>query len=162
LAIALVHLSLMALGASYIGYSWAGFLEPALNYYGDLSGAGNGYGFFAPGVYSQLRALFEVTDKSGNVQTVNLATGASHEADLRVGDIIDQFGNDVEDSVKYQRALSSSLAGTIFGRYPDAETVNVRLEKFDPVSMGDYRNGHRAHWDSVYQAKYAVSKEIQK
>jgi hypothetical protein len=156
--LALLHLALMALGASYTGYSWSGPFERALDYYGELSGSGQTYGFFAPGIYTQLRAVFEVTDKSGQTRQVNLAVGENHEADLRVGNIIDQFSYEVEDPVEFQRSLSSSLAGTIFGRYPESRTVAVKLEEFHPVSMSEYRSGVRSRWESVYQAKYAVAK----
>lgn len=158
MGIALFHLLLMALGASGLGYSWLGPLKSPLTYYGALSGAGDGYGFFAPGISGQLRARFEIVDHEGVPQTVRLETGASHEADLRVGNIIDQFTEDFVDPDLLQRSLAASLAGTIFGRYPRAERVVVHLENFTPVSMVDYRQGLRAHWDPVYQASFALKR----
>jgi hypothetical protein len=158
LGAALFHLALVGLGASYLGYSHFGKLAPALDYYGELSGAGFTYGFFAPGIYDQLRAIFEITDPAGRTRRVDLATGASHEADLRVGNIIDQFAEDADRSMEFQRSLSSSLAGTIFGRYADARQVKVILEEFHPVSMRDYRSGGRPHWAFLYSAKFEVSR----
>lgn len=157
LGISLLHLTAVALGASYLGYSWAGPLAPALDYYGALSGAGSSYGFFAPGISSQLRATFEVIDKAGHRRPVELTTGASAEADLRVGNIIDEFASDAEDPVVFQRSLSSSLAGTVFGRNPDAARVAVKLENYKPVSMVEYRAGARGRWEPLYQATFAVA-----
>jgi hypothetical protein len=168
LGVALLHLMLMACGASYVGYSWLGPFAPALEYYGQLSGAGNSYGFFAPEVAGQLRASFEVIDRSGRNRFVPLETGTSHEADLRTGNIIDQFSQDFQDSEgdhqaeDLQRSLSSSLAGTVFGRYPDAFQVVVHLEKFTPISMADYRKGEKPQWTPVYQAKFALNRDLKR
>jgi len=157
LGLVLTHLFLMILGASDIGYSWSGPLAPALDYYGSLSGADTVYDFFAPGIDGQLRAIFKITDHFGKSREVNLAESENQEADLRVGNIIDEFQNHEDDPISFQRALSSSLAGTIFGRYPEAEKVTVKLENYIPVSMKEYRSGMRPHWDHVYEAQFAIT-----
>jgi hypothetical protein len=159
LALALAHLGLVALGASYVGYAWLGPLAPAAGFYAGLSGAGSTYGFFAPGVGSQLAATFDIIDARGRSREVRLLSGKGGEGDLRLGNIIDQFWNETEDPVALQRSLSSSLAGTIFGRYPEARQVAVHLKKFDPVSMQEFREGKRPEWTTVYNAKFVKNAE---
>src|SRR5580704_19040301 len=103
------HLILVALGAGSVGLAPLGAPGRLLSAYGALSGAGSGYGFFAPGVGGQILARFEVLDAKGRWVTVPLSTGSSHEADLRVGNVIDQFWA-AEETPGLERALAASLA----------------------------------------------------
>lgn len=93
-ALALGHLGLVALGASYFDWDRHGALGKALAYYGEVTGAGNSYGFFAPGVGTDVRALFDVVDQRGRVTTEELHTGTSSEAELRTADVVEQFLSD--------------------------------------------------------------------
>lgn len=153
----LCHLFLVMLGAGNVDLERLGIFGQAIAFYGAVSGSAESYGFFAPGVSSQLEVLFDLTDRSGKTRTISLETGASHEADLRVGNVIGQFSNESEEPEKLQRSVAASLAGTVFGRYPEAKEVNVRLEEFTPVSMADYRVGKRPQWAPIYQAKFVVA-----
>lgn len=160
LGIAVFHLSLVTLGAAKVDYGALPKIGRFLTFYGNLTGSNNSYGFFSPGVFDQLRARFEVIDQNGKSQFVPLESGVSHEADLRVGNIIDQLQNDFDDDkMKFQRSLSRSLVGTIFGRYPEAERVTVYLDRFDTISMDEYRKGERPKWSPVYQATFIHKKE---
>jgi hypothetical protein len=105
-------------------------------------------------VSGQLIAHFDALDGDGRWADVSLATGSSHEADLRVGNIIDQFWVE-EDAPGAERALAASLAGTIFGRHPEAREVAVRLEYFEPASMEAYRLGDRPRPSPLYEARFA-------
>ena len=157
LGVAGAHLCLVALGASTLGLGELGALGSALDEYGALSGASSRYGFFAPGVTSQLGARFDIVDGAGVTTSASLETGASHEADLRVGNIIDQFGSlgdDEEDAARLRRSLAASLAGKMFARHPEATAVVVRLETFTPVSMEAWRRGERPQWSPLYTAKF--------
>lgn len=159
LVIAFAHLGLVALGAFNLETP-EGFWAPALDFYGELSGASSGYGFFAPGVHSQVRALFEITTQEGKTKLL-LEDGVIHEVDLRVGDIVDQFGNeDTDDAMKFQRTLAASLAGAVFGRHPEASAVRISLERWDPVSMEDYRKGARSTWIPLYSAQFTKHQNI--
>src|SRR5437016_3536232 len=92
LVLAAGHLMLVICGAA--GFSpdpQTAKANPAklgLAYYGSLSGSENGYGFFAPGVAPELRAVFTLSDDQGNTWSDVLDKGVSAEADLRVGGII--------------------------------------------------------------------------
>jgi hypothetical protein len=161
LAAATGHLCLVTLGASTVSLRGLGLPGRALDEVGSLSGANSGYGFFTPGVTSQLGARFDLIDRDGRRTTASLATGASHEADLRVGNIVSQFGSldddddgDEEETAHLRRSLAASLAGTMFARYPEAAVVVVRLETFTPASMEAWRGGERPEWRPVYTAKF--------
>jgi len=163
LGIALAHLVLVTLGAAYFDIDRFGALEPAVSYYGALSGSSNSYGFFAPGIESQLHAVFEVRDARGRERLVPLESGDSAEADLRVGNIIDKFAPDSEDNisdVQLQRSLSASLARVLFMRIPDARSVNVRLEEYRPVSMNDYKKNKRGYWHPLYSARFSLNPRV--
>ncbi len=162
LAVAASHLCLVTLGASSVRLYDLGLPGRVLDEYGALSGANSGYGFFAPGVTSQLGARFDVVDAEGRTTSASLADGQSHEADIRVGNIIDQFANvddeeDEESAARVRRSLAASLAGKMFARNPEASAVVVRLETFTPVSMEAWRGGERARWMPYYSAKFIHS-----
>jgi hypothetical protein len=153
------HLVLVTLGASTVSLREHGLPGRALDAYGTLSGANSGYGFFTPGVTFQLGARFDIVDRDGRIKDASLATGASHEADIRVGNIIDQFGSvgdddDEEEADRVRRALAASLAGKMFARNPEAAAVVVRLETFAPASMEAWRGGERPRWCPLYTAKF--------
>jgi len=156
LGVTLGHLTLVALGAGSVSLRPLGPPGGILAYYGLLSGADSGYGFFAPGVTGQLRARFDVTDSEGHLTTTSLETGASHEADIRAVHVVDHFWNELDNDAKVslQRALGASLAGKIIGRHPGARQVVVRLEVFEPVSMDEFRRGGRPQWTPAYEAKF--------
>jgi hypothetical protein len=154
LGLAAGHLSLVTLGASSVSLHPLGLPGRLLEAYATLSGASSGYGFFAPGVSGQLVAHFDVIDAEGRRTAAALETGSSHEADLRVGNIIDQFWSEDEDAPGLSRALAASLAGKIFGRHPEAREVVVRLEHFEPVSMEAFRRGDRPRESPLYEARF--------
>jgi hypothetical protein len=154
---AAAHLILVTIGASTVSLGGLGFLGSALDRYGALSGASASYVFFAPGVSSQLDVRFDIIDGAGVTTSASLSSGASHEAELRIGNIIDQFGrlgDDEEESVRLRRSLAASLAGKMFARYPEARAVVVRLETFEPVAMDAWRRGERPRWSPLYAVKF--------
>lgn len=126
-----------------------------LQYYAAITGANNGYGFFAPGIGSQLRALFDVTEADGKVVTTGLQSGFSHEADLRVGNLIPRFW-DADEDERLRRSLAASWAGKILARHPGARTVTVRLEQYDLPSMTEFASGKRGAWEPYYRARFVL------
>jgi hypothetical protein len=112
---------------------------------------------------------FDLIDSQGHEQTAGLFPEKNGEANLRFGDIIDQFAtsaggdsdsdgdddsDDEQQRIDFARSLSASLAGAMFARHPAAAAVRVRLEEFVPIDMADYRAGARADWHPLYQAKF--------
>ncbi len=153
LAVGLLHLGFVTAGAFQADLRMAA-IEWMADQYGKYSGSKSGYGFFAPGVDTVLRATFRVFDAGGKViAVVPLEQGKNREADLRVGNIIGWFWRD-NPQRKQQRAMTASWAGKIFARYPKATAVEVVLEQYDLPSMAEFRAGERPKWTQYYTAKF--------
>lgn len=156
------HLGMVVAGASNLDLSPLGKAGRALDEYGAVTGSMYRYGFFAPGVGADIRAVFEVALPDGEVVVEPLLPEATREANLRVADIIEQFLSErflatddiAERDAELYRSLAASLAGAVLGRHPQARDVTIRLEAMDPVSMADYRGGARAAWRPLYTAKF--------
>ncbi len=162
------HLALVILGAFQVPLSNE-VGDYFYQMYGKITGASSGYGFFAPGVGTQLRASFEVHDTKGTITKVPLEQGRNREADLRIGNIVgwfwkDTLGGDAPESGTekgatskrrdIQRSMTASWAGKIFGRYPETKSVVVILEEYQMPSMDEYRKGERPYWTKYYRAKF--------
>ena len=149
---AIVQLCLMTAGAAQIPFQDlpGGFI---LSTYADLSGASHAYGFFSPGVYSQLRAVVDVFDEKGDRHPGSLRAGSNREVDLRVNDIFDQFVNEFDDRLKFQRILAASLAGSVLASDRRAKKVEVRLEQFTAPSRVDFLKGAVANWKKIYSVQ---------
>jgi hypothetical protein len=151
LGAAAVHLGLVALGALHQNLAAAGPVGRGAATYAALSGADTAYGFFAPDFDAQLQARFEVKKADGQVEPDDLATGASAEADFRIQNLV---GAVCEGDDAWRRTLAASMAGRIFGKHPDAESVVVRFESYDLPRMAAARQGARARWKLHYQARF--------
>jgi hypothetical protein len=128
---------------------------PAFNplaWYGDMSGANNGYGFFAPGVAPEFRAVFTLIDAEGNQWTDTLVHGKTHEANLRLTGIVCLFPEMPE---ALQERLAASWAATMFGRHPKAEHVIIRVDVYNPPTMEQYRAGERPAWKPLSRWVYS-------
>lgn len=155
----MAHLSFVVLGAlSLDPWSKLGKIGMILTFYGEATGASSGYGFFAPGVGSQLRSKFFTESFNGITAEALLANPLNRESDLRLGNLVGWFWNDRADR-KIQRSLAASWAGKIFGDDPGARTVTVRLESYYLPSMKQYREGQRPDWRFFYEAKFLKKKQ---
>jgi hypothetical protein len=148
--IAACHLGLVVCGAARVNLADVPGVGPALQLYGSLSGAENGYGFFAPGVCSQVRPRFTLTD-GRRVWTDRLEAGMSHEAELRVGS-----GLSLSSYPELWDYLGASWSATLLGRNPGADQVLVTIEAHDVPSMAEYRNGVRPSWITLYQGVFTT------
>jgi hypothetical protein len=148
IAAAVVQLGFAAAGAMELDFDSAPWV---INQYGALSGTDSSYGFFAPEVGTQLRVLFELTCADGTKRTDILTTGASHEADLRIGDMVAIFWSADED---LQRGLAASWAGRMLARHPEATRVVVHLDAYELPTMAEYKQGERPDWSPHYQAEF--------
>lgn len=158
IAFAGVHLILVACGAAGVRLFPASLPGEAVRVYGALSGADNGYGFFAPGVGPQFKTTFVMTDRNGRQWTDTLQLGESHEANLRftgISTLLPSMGEE-----ERQRVLQS-FAAMMFGRHPKAATVVVRLELYgfertardvDYPTMDEFRRGVRPRWFLIFQS----------
>jgi hypothetical protein len=154
IAAAAVQLCFAAAGAMELDFDHAPSL---IARYGALSGTDSSYGFFAPAVGTQLRVTFELTREDGTKSEDVLTTGASHEADLRIGDMVAIFWMDDED---LRRSLVGSWAGRMLARHPEATSVVVRLDAYDLPTMAEYRRGERPDWAPHYEAEFVHRKSL--
>lgn len=143
LILAVAHLGLVAMGAVKMHIPGHGWAKRALDEYRTLSGANVHYAFFAPGVDTQVRPVFELTDRTGSLTTDVLIRAGSSEVDTRIGNMV--YLLDYVDE-ELQRALLAAWAGVMFTRHPGAERVVVRIEDFELPSMAEYRQDRRAGW----------------
>jgi hypothetical protein len=146
------QLTLVAVGVVSVDLRRLGPLGLYLDDYCHLSGADADYGFFAPDVTDQIEAHFEITDLEGHQKPVFLSLGSNHEADVVVGDIIDNFQN---PDPEVRSSLATSLAGQIFADHPEAVRVMVRVQVFETVSMEEFRDGARPRRTPLYEATLA-------
>ena len=161
LTLALGHLILVAYGATgKRPVSPANPVGDGIALYSSLSGADNGYGFFAPGVGAQFLTTFVLTDKHGNVWTDTLNLGRTSEANLRFTGISNLLPSLEQDQMQ---AVLHSMAGTMLGKHPKAETVAVQLEMYgfdrsatesDFPTMKEYQEGNRPEWLPVLEAYF--------
>lgn len=151
-ALVAVHLSLVVVGAASTDLDFLGPVADWIGDYGQLTGAGSGYGFFTGDISSGLRAEFDVDD-AGAKKTVRLETGDSHEADLRIGNILGVLSRSVEDE-KLRRSVAASWSGKVLSHYPRAKSVTVRMETLPIPPMDAFRAGERPQWESFYVARF--------
>lgn len=136
-------------------------VEDATRAYAKLSGADNGYGFFAPEVGAQFRTVFIMKDDAGRPWKQDLKLGRSSEANLRFTGISSQI---IDMPPGPRHRLLQSFAAMMFGRNPEARTVTVRLEIWgfdrtteiaDYPTMAEYRSGVRPQWLPVLDATFS-------
>src|SRR5262249_50739225 len=150
-ALATVHLLLVVCGAAGLSLLPDGTGPgKALRWYGAMSGSDNGYGFFAPGVASQFRATFTLSDGAGRGWTDTLEGEPNPEVTLRIRSIVGLFAEG-----GLGPALAASWAAKLFGRHPDARHLLVRVEAYDLPTMAEYRDGERPRWQPIYEATFA-------
>ncbi|PCC72384.1 hypothetical protein [Nannocystis exedens] len=152
LAAVAAHLVLVVLGGLGICLWSAGPLGPLLTYYGALTGADNGYGFYAPSVGDPPTLTLTLVDDAGRTSPARLTPGITREADIRVEDLIEVFHDRRSDDAVRAR-LAASWAANLFARHPEARSVTVDMGFHRVPSLAGAARGARARWRSVYRAR---------
>jgi hypothetical protein len=143
LILAAAHLGLAAMGGVDMHLPGTGWMKRAISEYRTLSGTNVYYTFFVPGVATQVRPVFELTDRSGRVTTDALSRAVGSEVGVRLGNLTALLDFSDDDS---QRELLASWAGVMFARHPDAERVVIGIEAFELPSMEEHRKGRPPGW----------------
>ena len=146
-----VHLALVICGAAGLRFTGESLPSTLLATYGAISGAENGYGFFAPAVASQSRAVLTMKDKTGREWQDALIRDEDSVAGFRAATVFDAFPALPE---QVRRGLAASWAGVMFGRHPGAEEVLVKVEIELLPTMEEWRRGRRAAWSPIYQGTF--------
>jgi len=154
LLVVLFHLLLVAIGALMLQFPSGNSLAKMFHGYGKLTGASQGYNYFAPEITSELRARFEIEHANGKVDEGALSPGATREAQLRLNNIIGELGGMVGDE-KARQALAARWAARIFQRSPDARTVTVVLESFRLPSLQEFKDRSQTGWELFYRGTFA-------
>ena len=147
---ALLHLVLVVCGALDIVLAGRNPVCGVAAQYSDVSGADTQYGFFAPSVASQCRAVFTLRDTAGREWTDDLA---EDEAGFgwRTGSAIDAVPRTPD---KAKRSLTGSWAAVLFGRHEDAVEVTVDAQIELLPTMAAWRGGARPQWKSLYRTTF--------
>lgn len=147
--IAAGHVALIACSAFQLSQPTSALGLP-LRWYGAMTGADGNYGFFAPGVSSQLRASFTMADRRGRTWTDALADDSNREVELRLGSM---FGMTSEPELG--QAITAAWAAQMFGRHPNAQFVTIRIEAYELPTMDEYRAGKQPEWQLVEEMTFS-------
>lgn len=152
LSLSIVHLSFVALNASYIDIlDWLPAPE-AFDFYLKATGADSSFGFFAPSIGTKVYADFFVVDENGHKTPTQLLPHASREAITRLGGIYDQFTSEEAQEKEFRQPLAASLAAAIFNQHDEAQEVYIRIKEFWHNTMDEYRAGNHPEWAEYYSA----------
>jgi hypothetical protein len=152
---AVLHLTIALLSSAkipawdYMGKGTAGTLTVVYAY---LSGVGNHYGFFAPGVKSQFRVDYValrdgVAIATGDVQTRN------SETKFRWHNAVENFWLS-QDKESLRRSQAASLAGKVLAQHPQAQSVRLTVKAFVLPSLSEYAEGQRPSWEEHYAVTF--------
>jgi hypothetical protein len=150
-AAALVHLTLVALSAAKVQLPGQGLATVLTAQYEDVSGADTEYGFFAPAVASQCRAVLTLRDAQGREWNDTVVDESSAQFGWRTGSAIDAIPRLPE---RLRRALACSWAAAMFGRHSDAVEVDVDAQIEMLPTMDDWNEGARPEWTSFYKTTF--------
>ncbi|HET9241653.1 MAG TPA: hypothetical protein VFO10_30580 [Oligoflexus sp.] len=157
------HFAMVAL--SGVGYHWQrlGKTSDWLQYYREASGANYQYAFFSPGIKSQIRARFTIKDVHGVTQNVEMLSPDNREANLRISSIYNLFVLQWREESPgiMRRRIAASLAGTIFGRYPEAETVAVAIDEYRPHSLKNFGTQPPPEWKQIYEVEFSKAGKVE-
>lgn len=150
-AAALLHLGLVALSAAKFDLPGRGLATALAGQYEDLSGADTEYGFFAPAVASQCRAVLTLRDAEGREWNDSVVDDSAAQFGWRTGSAIDAIPRLPE---RLRRALACSWAAAMFGRHPEAVEVVVDAEIELVPTMHEWNDGARPEWTSFYKTTF--------
>src|SRR6516162_7114226 len=122
------HIALVVAGAAHLTSRVHGPVGRGLRFYNALSGAGDSYSFFAPGVGPQVRARFILSTPQGERSEETLETGKSREVGFRLGNLAGTVYI-VSQRTDLRRAFLGALAANRLGAHREANRVQVTIEE---------------------------------
>ena len=153
-ALAAMHCLIVILGSTGVRLESTGAIGELVTYYGALTGAERGFGFFAPEVTTEARAVFELVDAKGTTTIRRLEDGVTSESALRMYSVTSQFWQALDSGdTAIRHSMAASLAGKMFARYPEAVQVSVKFDVYVIPTMEEFRDGVRPGWKRLYQVK---------
>jgi hypothetical protein len=139
---AVFHLVIAALHAAHLEEwnlrkSW--FLKQ-VTAYGDFTGSGNIFSFFAPRIGNEIAVVYTLTD--GKHQEVIRLEGVNTECNRRIQTIYNFFS--IEEA---QTLLAKSCAAYMLKQNPDSRMVRVTVVGRQIPDMASWRAGATPKWE---------------
>ncbi|WP_298736028.1 hypothetical protein [uncultured Chitinophaga sp.] len=148
--IAVAHLLIAALHAAHLE-EWTGHQQPlikGLATYGDYTGAGNIFSFFAPAVGNEIAVIYTLAASDSSQRVVRLE-GNNTECNRRIQTIYNFFS--IEEACPL---LAQSCASYMLRRYPGHHVVRVTAVARHVPGMQEYRGGARPEWSPFLVKDY--------
>jgi len=124
----------------------------AVSVYSYVSGAGYHYGFFAPGVFSQLKIDYRCLKDSKEIKKGELGS-SNIEVTFRVHNIIEHFW-ETDKEIKEKRSMAASFASKVFQYCPEATQAEVSVSAHVLPSMAETRKGAKPYWENYYKGTF--------
>lgn len=148
--IAVVHLLIAALHAAHLE-EWPlhkrQFVK-GIAAYGDYTGAGNIFSFFAPRVGNEIAVIYTLAGQDGS-QHVTRLESTNTECNRRIQTIYNFFS--IEEA---SPLLAQSCASYMLRQHPESRLVRVTAVTQTVPVMGEYRNGARPQWEPFLVKDY--------
>ena len=148
---ALLHVVLVMFGAADLPLPGRGIATAVVAQYANVSGADTHYGFFAPAVASQCRAVLTMRDAESRAWNDTLVEDPSDPFAWRTASAVDSIPRLPQ---KLRRALAASWAAVMFGRHPNAVQVVVDVQIEELPTMAEWRGGARSVWKSIHETEF--------
>ena len=149
ISFAAFHLLVAALHAAHME-EWPGhtsWLMKRLSAYGDYTGTGNIFSFFAPNIGNEIAVVYTIADKKK--QQVTRLEGANTECNRRIRTIYNFFS--ISEA---QPLLASSCASYMLHRYPESEMIRVTVIGRQVPDMRAFRSGAIPKWEPFLVKDY--------
>lgn len=143
-----VYACMVALSAAHVApVGPEGVVGTVYRLVGELTGAYNSFGYFAPSVASQVRVKLMNVSVDGSTNEKVLMTGNT-EVDLRLHTMMGFF-----PVPEAQQLFARSWAATALAD-PEVKETTVSVQVFELPTMAQYRNGERPTWKEFFRASY--------
>ncbi|MEA2664819.1 MAG: hypothetical protein QOI11_1763 [Candidatus Eremiobacteraeota bacterium] len=150
---AAAHLTIVILGAAGITLpDRLGFAARALSVYEHYTGAGAGFGFFAPAVPDEVLPVVTALDRSGHAARTVLGTRSTSEADLRTSSLTFLYAK-----TRIVDLYGRSIAAYVMGQNGSVDTVLVTLGFYELPSMRAYAAGARPAYRPFFRGTFRRS-----
>ncbi|ACU57575.1 hypothetical protein [Chitinophaga pinensis] len=153
LCIACFHLMVVALHAAHLE-EWTSdkpWLLKQITTYGDFTGSGNIFSFFAPHVGNEIAVVYTLGD--GSHQEVTRLEGPNTECNRRIQTIYNFFS--IEEA---QSLLAKSCAAYMLRQHPSSNVVRVTVIDKRVPAMAAYRAGSEPKWEPFLVKDFRVTR----
>lgn len=116
--------------------------------YGSLTGAGNGYSFFAPGVASQMVVTAEWIDDK-RVPHSEIHDGRKGETEMRLTAMALALAK-----MNSNETVGRAIAAKVLNAHPETASVTVSVSLYIIPTMREFRDGSRPREQVLFRGVY--------